>query len=58
MDQWVHHNKGALVANTCLSNVGPLFGLRHDHQVAVTRKDFQVWIAKQRVFLVGCERSG
>ena len=58
MDQWVHHNKGALVADVCPSNVGPLFGSRHNHQVTVTRKDFQAWMAKKRVFMVGAGRWG
>ena len=58
MDQWVHHDKGALVADACPSNVGPLFGSRHDHQVAVMGKDFQARIAEQRVFLVMCGALG
>ena len=36
----------------------PLFGSRHDHQVAVMGKDFQARIAEQRVFLVMCGALG
>ena len=32
VDQWVHNDKGALVVDACLSNVGLLFGSRHNHQ--------------------------
>merc|ERR1712086_461393 len=41
------------MGDACPSNVGPLFGSRHDHQVAVMGKDFQARMAEQRVFLVG-----
>ena len=58
IDQWVHHDEGALVADACPSNVGPLFGSRYDHQIAVLGKDFQARIANQRVFLVGCGALG
>jgi ubiquitin-activating enzyme E1 len=58
VNHWVHHAEGALVADACPSNVGPLLGSRHDHQVTVMGKDFEARMAEQRVFLVGYGRSG
>jgi len=58
IDQWVHHDESVLVADECPSNVGPLFGSRYDHQIAILGKDFQARAANQRVFLVGCGALG
>lgn len=58
IDQWVHHDEPSLVVDECPSNVGPLFGSRYDHQIAVLGKDFQARAANQRVFLVGCGALG
>ena len=58
IDQWVHHDEPILVADECPSNVGPLFGSRYDHQIAILGKDFQAKAANQRVFLVGCGALG
>jgi len=58
IDQWVHHEEGALVVDECKSNVGPLFGSRYDHQISIMGKDFQAQLANQRVFLVGCGALG
>mmetsp|Transcript_13626 Transcript_13626/g.29505 ORF Transcript_13626/g.29505 Transcript_13626/m.29505 type:complete len:1269 (+) Transcript_13626:53-3859(+) len=58
IDQWVHHDECALVVDECASNVGPLFGSRYDHQIAIMGKDFQARIANQRIFLVGCGALG
>lgn len=58
IDQWVHHDEPILVADECPSNIGPLFGSRYDHQIAVLGKDFQARAANQRVFLVGCGALG
>jgi ubiquitin-activating enzyme E1 len=58
IDQWVHHDEPILVADECSSNIGPLFGSRYDHQIAILGKDFQAKAANQRVFLVGCGALG
>lgn len=58
IDQWVHHDESALVADECSSNLGPLFGSRYDHQIAIMGKDFQARLANQRIFLVGCGALG
>mmetsp|Transcript_33227 Transcript_33227/g.61177 ORF Transcript_33227/g.61177 Transcript_33227/m.61177 type:complete len:1298 (+) Transcript_33227:96-3989(+) len=58
IDQWVHHDECALVVDECPSNVGPLFGSRYDHQIAIMGKDFQATLANQRIFLVGCGALG
>mmetsp|Transcript_33380 Transcript_33380/g.67356 ORF Transcript_33380/g.67356 Transcript_33380/m.67356 type:complete len:909 (-) Transcript_33380:2508-5234(-) len=58
IEQWIHHDEPVLVADECSSNVGPLFGSRYDHQIAVLGKDFQARLANQRVFLVGCGALG
>jgi ubiquitin-activating enzyme E1 len=58
IDQWVHHDEPILVADECPSNIGPLFGSRYDHQIAILGKDFQARAANQRVFLVGCGALG
>jgi ubiquitin-activating enzyme E1 len=58
IDQWVHHDEPFLVADECPSNVGPLFGSRYDHQIAIMGKDFQARAANQRIFLVGCGALG
>lgn len=58
IDQWVHHDEGALVVDECKSNVGPLFGSRYDNQIAIMGKDFQARLANQRIFLVGCGALG
>lgn len=58
IEQWVHHDEEALVMDESSSNVGPLFGSRYDHQIAVMGKDFQAHAANQRVFLVGCGALG
>jgi len=58
IDQWIHHDEPVLVADECSSNVGPLFGSRYDHQIAVLGKDFQARLANRRVFLVGCGALG
>ena len=58
IEQWIHHDEPILVADECSSNVGPLFGSRYDHQIAVLGKDFQARLANQRVFLVGCGALG
>jgi ubiquitin-activating enzyme E1 len=58
IDQWVHHDEGALVVDECISNVSPLFGSRYDYQMAIMGKDFQERIANQRIFLVGCGALG
>ena len=58
IEQWVHHDEEALVADECPSNTGPLFGSRYDNQIAIMGKDFQARAANQRVFLVGCGALG
>ena len=58
IEQWVHHDEEALVVDECKSNVGPLFGSRYDHQIAIMGKDFQARLANQRIFLVGCGALG
>lgn len=58
IEQWVHHDEEALVVDECQSNIGPLFGSRYDHQIAIMGKDFQARAANQRVFLVGCGALG
>ena len=58
IDQWIHHDEACLAADACPSNVGPVFGSRYDHQIAVMGKDFQSRLADQRVFLVGCGALG
>lgn len=58
IDQWVHHDEAILVADECPSNIGPLFGSRYDHQIAIMGKDFQARAANQRIFLVGCGALG
>ena len=58
IDQWVHHDEHILVGDECPSNVGPLFGSRYDHQIAILGKDFQARASNQRVFLVGCGALG
>jgi len=58
IDQWLHHDEGALAVDECPTNHGPLFGSRYDHQIAVMGKDFQARLANQRVFLVGCGALG
>ena len=58
VDQWIHHDEACLAGDACPSNVGPLFGSRYDHQIAVLGKDFQSRLANQKVFLVGCGALG
>jgi len=58
IEQWVHHDEEALVVDECKSNIGPLFGSRYDHQIAIMGKDFQARLANQRIFLVGCGALG
>jgi len=58
IEQWVHHDEESLVVDECKSNVGPLFGSRYDHQIAIMGKDFQARLANQRIFLVGCGALG
>ena len=58
IDQWIHHDEQDLVSDEFASNVGPLFGSRYDHQLAVLGKDFQARAANQRIFLVGCGALG
>ena len=58
IDQWVHHDEPSLTADECPSNIGPVFGSRYDHQIAIMGKDFQARAANQRVFLVGCGALG
>jgi ubiquitin-activating enzyme E1 len=58
IDQWIHHDEHVLVNDESRSNVGPLFGSRYDHQIAIMGKAFQAAMMEQRVFLVGCGALG
>lgn len=58
IDQWIHHDEQCLVCDENPSNLGPLFGNRYDHQIAIMGKDFQTKAADARVFLVGCGALG